>query len=81
VLCDYRRNDMVNCRAPLGDRHMAYHKIRARVRHTCTKAVVAFSSARLGHSVSTTVHKDSNGICTKHRIAHFWTECDRYSSL
>ena len=72
---------MVNCRALLGDRHMAYQKIRARVRRTCTTAVMAFSSARLGHSESTIVHRGSNGICTRHRIAHFWTECDRDSSL
>ena len=81
MLCDYRRSDMVNCRAPLGDRHMAYHKIRARVRRMCTTAVMAFSSARLEHSGSTIVHRDSNGTCIRHRIAHFWTECDRDSSL
>ena len=81
VLCDYRRSDMVNCRAPLGDRHMAYQKIRARVRRTCTTAIMASSSARLGHSVSTTVHRGSNGTCTKHRIVHFLTGGNRNSSL
>ena len=81
MLCDYRRSDMVNCRAPLGGRHMALKKIRDRVRRTCTTAVMAFSSARLEQSVSTIVHRGSNGTCIRHRIAHFWTECDRYYSL
>ena len=81
VLCDYRRSDMVNCKAASGERHMAYRKIRARVRHTCTKAIMASRSARLGCSVFATVHRGSNSICTEHRIARFQIERDRDSSL
>ena len=82
VLCNYRHSGMVNCKAPMGeDRDIAYQKIRARVRHTCTMAVKAFRSARLGHSVSTTAHRGSSSIYTEHRIAFFQIEPDQDSSL
>ena len=80
VLCDYRCSDMVSCRAPLG-RDITHHKIGARVRRTCTKAVMAFESARLELSVSNTVHRGSNSIYTGHRNAFFQIKRNQYSSL